>query len=384
MYLSNKPLLFIYVLVFSTFIFWTRTAAVVTNNGNKNINKNLKYVLYWTPIKWYPFHYWGNGQEGFIKRKCPVTTCYMTTDRNFFGGDLTKFDAIAFNGRFVVETDLPHNRSIHQKYIYYNLEPPDRYSTCKASYDGFYNWTITYKLHSDIPYTYILIKDKSTGEIIGPKANMQWAENLPDLNEDFNEKIANKTKLAAWFVSRCKSQSKREDYVKELNSAAQTYGYQVDIYGKCGTLSCPRKNFRHCDKLLRRDYYFYLSFENSFDEDYVTEKLLRALNDDLIPVVYGGADYSRFLPPGSYIDARKYTPTELAALMVEIVSSPQRYRDFFKWQSRYEYSDPLQSKDICDVCAALNNENKMAAVTEYKELRKWWHGSNLKKTCRLK
>lgn len=38
------------------------------------------------------------------------------------------------------------------------------------------------------------------------------------------------------------------------------------------------------------DYYFYFSIENSFSEDYVTEKLLHALKHYAIPVVYGGAN----------------------------------------------------------------------------------------------
>ena len=32
----------------------------------------------------------------------------------------------------------------------------------------------------------------------------------------------------------------------------------------------------------------YLAFENSFCTDYVTEKLFRTLNTEIIPIVYGG------------------------------------------------------------------------------------------------
>ncbi len=38
-------------------------------------------------------------------------------------------------------------------------------------------------------------------------------------------------KLVAWFVGNCKTQSKRELYVKEL----QKY-IDVDVYGNCGPL----------------------------------------------------------------------------------------------------------------------------------------------------
>jgi len=47
---------------------------------------------------------------------------------------------------------------------------------------------------------------------------------------------------------------------------------QVDIYGGCGTMSCLRTEFDRCRKILNNDYKFYLSFENSNCDYYITEK----------------------------------------------------------------------------------------------------------------
>ena len=64
-----------------------------------------------------------------------------------------------------------------------------------------------------------------------------------------------KPKLVAWVVSNCNTNSKREDYVSELQKLIP-----VDIFGGCGTKSCPREriNSEECRSLLESDYMFYV------------------------------------------------------------------------------------------------------------------------------
>ena len=67
-----------------------------------------------------------------------------------------------------------------------------------------------------------------------------------------------KNKSAYWVASHCPTDNKRENYVKTL----QKY-IEVDIYGKCGNLTCPFKKQRNpCEDDLTMNYYFYLAFEN--------------------------------------------------------------------------------------------------------------------------
>lgn len=82
----------------------------------------------------------------------------------------------------------------------------------------------------------------------------------------------NKNKEVAWLVSNCQAKSGRLDYVKELSKYIG-----VDIYGLCGNdRTCPRS--RDCFKdVIEPQYYFYLSFENSLCQDYVTEKLYKPM-----------------------------------------------------------------------------------------------------------
>lgn len=88
-------------------------------------------------------------------------------------------------------------------------------------------------------------------------------------------------KQVAWFVSNCHPRNQRMHYARELSKYIQ-----VDIYGACGSLRCPRSQSQTCFDMLDEDYKFYLAFENSNCKDYITEKFF----------VNGlGCVYSRFL-----------------------------------------------------------------------------------------
>ncbi|KAG6440305.1 alpha-(1,3)-fucosyltransferase C isoform X2 [Manduca sexta] len=334
--------------------------------------KNLKYMLLWTREDFAPFYFFENGQRAFLRNNCSVINCYVTGDRKFFDGDLTKFDAIAFNGRNMKPWDLPNNRTMAQKYIYFNMESADNYPVCNKRFDNFFNWTATYKLDSDIPFAYLQIRN-NFGEIVGPKINMNWLEDLPEIDEEYSYRLLNKSKAAAWFVSNCNSRSGRKEFVEKLQKALEVYGYTVDIYGNCGPLKCPRNKKVDCFTLLERDYYFYMSLENSFAEDYVTEKLLTALQHDVVPIVFGEANYSRFLPPGSFIDGTKYNSSDLAGIMVTLMNNPKLYWDFFRWKNVYIYHDPSETDNVCAVCAALNNKHMMSSNSTYPKFRQWWN-----------
>ena len=59
-------------------------------------------------------------------------------------------------------------------------------------------------------------------------------------------------------------------------------------------------------KLLGETFQFYLAFENSLCDDYVTEKFFNVLLADMIPVVMNGANMSSIAPKNSYIDLKDF------------------------------------------------------------------------------
>jgi glycoprotein 3-alpha-L-fucosyltransferase len=68
-------------------------------------------------------------------------------------------------------------------------------------------------------------------------------------------------------LSNCRDRNGRLLYAQELSKHIS-----VDIYGNCGTKTCPRSTPNSCFEMLKKEYKFYLAFENSNCKDYITEK----------------------------------------------------------------------------------------------------------------
>ncbi|XP_038216310.1 alpha-(1,3)-fucosyltransferase C-like [Zerene cesonia] len=260
---------------------------------------DIRYILLWSDPKHSPFNYLGEGRATFSERNCSWTNCYVTSDRNYLG-DYTEFEVVAFNGPDLQDlrsrNNLPKRRSPRQKYVYANIESAATYPICSKSWDSYFNWTWTYRLDSDLVWKYFVIRN-SSGRVIGPSESIKWVreDDMGDISESLKEKLKSKTKAAAWFVSNCDTQSLREDVVKQIQDYMRAFNLAVDIFGECGKLSCPKSAMIECLKILEKDYYFYFAFENSLSDDYVTEKVLHALNHDTVPVVYGGANYRKLV-----------------------------------------------------------------------------------------
>lgn len=260
--------------------------------GNNVKYSNLIYILEWTPTHAEPFNFLEQGQEGFQKRKCAFQNCFLTSNHTYFLNVL-KFDVIIFNAVHMKNVTLPPKRSPYQKYVMVAMEPAGYYPL-DAKFNDFFNFTWTYKLDSDVPFPYIIIKNQ-LGEVIGPKIDMHWmkVEQMNETSAYVIDKLRNKYIAAACFVSNCMSY-KRLKFVYDLKNELSKFGERLDIYGKCGNYQCPvQSTIDECYALIESDYYFYLAFENSFGADYVSEKLLHALEHFAVPVVLGGANYSR-------------------------------------------------------------------------------------------
>ena len=187
--------------------------------------------------------------------------------------------------------------------------------------------------------------------------------NLWDPNKEpsFQELLKNKNKLVAWIVSNCVTFSRREKYVELLRKHVN-----VDIFGSCGPMKCKDNN--ECLNMLSTSYKFYLAFENSLCRDYVTEKFYNALTNNIVPVVYGGANYSHFAPKHSFIDVHDFaSPRHLADYLKYLDKNQSAYEEYFEWRKTYT---PPSYSPWCHLCEKLHNE--LLPVKTYNDMHKWW------------
>ena len=353
----------------------TTTTTVTPTTSEK---PKAKRILYWTgfyPSKDFMF---GFGQKPFIDIGCKVNNCVTTDDRT----KLNESDAIIFHfHRYNYNVnDMPPFRLPHQRYIFYlyealahDFEMPFSFAQFANRTANFFNWTMSHRRDSDIysAMTYGAIQRKKTSPIsdrLPPKlANGVRPESPSKLMDPFasaKEKLKKKTKLVAWFCSHKDTHGKRQEYFTELSKHIA-----VDIYGSCGNLTCPFMS-HECNVMLD-DYKFYVSAENSICPDYVTEKLYRPLGRDVVPIVYGGADYSQYAPPHSVINVADFkSPKDLADYLIVLNNNDALYVRHFEWKRDWEIGS-LPSDGFCDLCEKLNDTNE--PVKFYSDLGKWWH-----------
>ena len=255
------------------------------------------------------------------------------------------------------KTVLPEDRPPGQRWVAYTRESPHH---VPVDFPGRpFNHTMTYSPHADIPMPYGECKPLDT----------------PSTYNDGVNHAQGRRHLAAWFVSNCAGQSGRLIYVHKL----QKY-IPVHIYGKCGDRKYPKDEAAGVT-YLKKNYKFYLAFENSLCRWYLTEKVFRAYESGTVPVVMGALNYSEFLPDGSYLHVADYSsPSSLARHMKVLDQNDTLYNEFFRWKSIYRcgFADvDIQTKRLCTFLHKTDtHENHIADFAKHFNkteqcVRKW-------------
>ena len=335
-------------------------------------NPSIKSILIWNDNhRIESGSKFGDGTEAFVENGCRVTQCQIL--RNKLDLPFGEYDAIVINllqfdyNKFIeFEGDRRQN---HQRYIFLSQEPPNKLLSNWTELGNFFNWSMTYKLDSDIHLVYGRVHAK----LSAPGNAIQVQRMINQTHSWSNNYSFNKTRSVVWMVSNCRANNKRETYVSELSKYID-----VDVYGQCGNYSCRRDELNwisnpRCYEQIAQTYRFYLSFENSNCRDYVTEKFYEILSRDIVPVVLGGANYRMLAPTHSFIDASSYTPRQLARYLHRLTRDDKLYNQYFWWKEHYEVqagAKHMARRAFCDVCQQLHED---ATLKIYAKVGEHWN-----------
>lgn len=296
-------------------------------------------------------------------------TCEFTKDRHQLDTHAILVDAAS------ASEDMPEDRpGPYQRWVFVSHKTPvqiwlDRSMAFKphpyqlTHLDYKFNWTMTYRLDSDVHAPVMMTKKRR-----------KLLSNIPNHPK--------RTKAVVWFSGNCDAfefMKKRREWVRKLSLTVD-----VDMFGACGVEDPCLKNpdkFSSCSYDLKQKYHFILALEPAPCHGYISEKFWNALKIGLVPVVLGALkqDYVEQAPPNSFIHVNDFETVEsLGEYLMKLSENKNLYMKFHEWRKEYFISDV----DIkCRLCKKLHQES-FATSTEIKrksyKLSDWW---SMKVTC---
>lgn len=273
--------------------------------------------------------------------------------------DLADADAVVFHLHLTQSPmELPKKHDSNQLWIFLTDESPFNtffYKNQKlGDYNFLFNWSMSYKMDSDIPIPY--------GRTI------PFISKISKIN---SKPIKKKDKLAAILSSNCVGNNKRWAYVRKLKLILDK---DLDIFGRCAEgndTACPGHFDKDCSIL--NEYKFYLAFENSNCQQYITEKVFwNGYQKFSVPVIMGAPkkDCQQLLPPNSFLHVNDFdSPGALANYMRYLDSHYEKYIQYHEWRLYFQVLNEhgyfgSRSKHYCRICEALHYNPRKKKIYE--------------------
>ncbi|CAH0723382.1 unnamed protein product, partial [Brenthis ino] len=345
-----------------------------TINSRIDTDENKKFViLIWKYWKWLEnrhVHNFDNKRRNNPLSGCSVNNCVFTGDDS----KLSTADAVIIHvqrGIFPNTTE----RSQRQRWVFLNDESPfnafsmSRLQPKISDLANIFNWSMTYRSDSDVPVPY-----GRTVPLQKPIVEAMTYENRISLVPNWKNK--RRDVLVTILISNC-GVSRRMNYLEQLQKHIT-----VDVFGKCSKNhkeSCPGHFRSDCN--IMSGYLFYLVFENSECEEYLTEKsFYNAYSKGAIPVILGPTveNCELLLPPNSFLHIDNFeSPEELAKNIIEISKDDNKLLSYHRWRNDFEVVNEhgyfgSKSYHLCRICEALNYNDRSNKVYTAENLRKYF------------
>lgn len=223
-----------------------------------------------------------------------------------------------------------------QPWIVDSMESPMNYKIMQSETMRLFDHSMNYRLDSAFPIPYFspfnTVRDLS--------------QPLPRHTFSHRRSLSAGQAPVLWLASNCGASNQRTNFVEELRKHIP-----VDCLGNC--LTNGPKAPRGKSVEVMSQYKFYLALENSNCKDYVTEKLLRALQAGAVPIVSGPLEQDK--PDLGY---RHFAPSNKSLIFADSFAHPRDLAHFVagveknetEWLSFLDYrGDPSRmSKEFLD------------------------------------
>lgn len=227
---------------------------------------------------------------------------------------------------------------------------------------------MTYRQDSDIIHSYGRYIDRNDSSNLRDRQTFDRYLSPRDNRSTFNvtNEFVQRENRIVWFVSNCDARNDRNRLANEIGRL-----FPLDRFGRCVS-SNKSEEF---ETILVR-YKFYLAFENSNCEDYLTEKTFyNALSHGAIPIIFGPKyeNLQRLIPSSSFLHVdQKSNLTKFVEELKSISEDFQRFENFHRWRNDFRLitwkSNYYLDDRFCDLCIKLHVDQEKKT---YKNISNW-------------
>ena len=299
-------------------------------------NKTKKLILLWTKT-------WGQTYWTEVDRlglpSC-ASRCDITIDR----ARIAEADAILFHwGDLWWWTKLPSYRRPDQIWGFFNSEPPHKQSNM-AAWNDIFNWSISYR------------RDSTVFTPFGTYERLTEAERINTSKELSKRNYAKEKKYnISLTYSNCYNDARRYRLAAEIDKYIP-----VDMYGKCNAKTCVF-NTPDCNDKLQL-YKFHLALENSYCQDYFSEKFWETFDKDVVPIVAWKQSPGELVPSHSFINIFDFPDVKsFSDYLKTVLSNDTLYNSYFDWKLTHKVGLHYNHQ-WCPICDQLYNATVPAQV----------------------
>lgn len=347
---TKKARIYLNSTINPTIIYWKKEASV--NNDETNIFKYIKCEELLCDVYW--------------------TNCKLMLPRNSEG-------AYLFYGSLTDFRNMPLPRN-PQKVIWafqHEESPKNVLYYMHEKTLNLFNYSSTFSRHSDVPF---------------PLHYMQSLKLITSTKYFVKTVVKNRAlkeiSPILYLQTSCVAPTERDEYVKELMK------YQrIDSYGACLNnkplpshlleINDDYLNNLYEERILRftARYKFVLAIENGVCDDYISEKLWRAIHVGVVPIYFGAPNIRDWLPnnKSALLLDEFSSPQLLSARINTLMRDDDLYEEYLQHKTKamisnqriidelkarpYQTNDPAKDHELfCFLCKKLHEKEKGVQV----------------------